>query len=910
MVKKSTYEELEQRVQELEAEGEKRRQTEKSLQESNDNFRAVVELAHDGVVVIQDNEYKYVNEAWIRTCGYSMDELRGKTIEDLVVPEDKRKILGHYQTRIEGDYAPSMYETQIMSKDGTIKDLELSASIINWEGRPADMAVLRDTTVRRQADETLRESEEKYKTLIEMCPDPIMIFQDHQVKLINSAFTKLFGYSKDEISQINDYALVQEQDREATINRVGSRVLGKDVSKYYSQNLVAKNGDIIPCEISASVINYDKRPAGMILVRDITERKQAEEALRISNRKFSSIFTASPNAIIISSLNERRILDVNDKCIQLSGYSREELVGQSLDKVNLWGDQEQQNKFKTLLKEKGEILNFEMTFAKKSGELGTGIVSGVLFTLGGEPCVLAILNDITAFRHLEAQLRQAQKIESLGTLAGGIAHEFNNIIGIIIGNTELAISDVSDEHGAYRNLEEIQTASLRAREVVRQLLAFSRKTRETFRPLSLSPLVKDTLKLIQSSIPSTIKIRQNISAKSDTVNADLTQINQVIINLCTNASHAMQEKGGTIEVSLDNIELGEDDLGRYHDLSAGNYVRLKVSDTGCGIAEGTISSIFDPFFTTKDVGQGTGLGLSVVHGIIKDHGGDINVRSEQGKGTSFHILFPVVDWILEPDAQPSEPTPRGIERILFVDDEQSIVFAAKHNLEGLGYKVVGDTDPVHALKTFQEEPDEIDLVITDATMPGMTGDGLAREILKIRPDCPVILCTGYSERISEEMAQEMGIKAFVMKPVVTHEMANLIRQVLDSVKEETVPYTSKRILVVDDDEQMRTMIRQMLESSGFKVSEAPDGKVALWIAKEKHPDLVVTDIVMPEKEGLETIMELKHEFPDTKIIAISGAGADKVEAYLNLAKKMGADFTLTKPFEKEKLLKAVKEVLG
>ncbi|MBW2012180.1 MAG: response regulator [Deltaproteobacteria bacterium] len=383
---------------------------------------------------------------------------------------------------------------------------------------------------------------------------------------------------------------------------------------------------------------------------------------------------------------------------------------------------------------------------------------------------------------LQSQLQQVQKMESIGTLAGGIAHDFNNMLGIIVGNTELAMDDVPEWNPARHNLEEIRTASMSARDVVKQILAFSRQSPQQMKPVRISPIIKESLKLLRSSIPKTIEIHQNISSKSDTVRADPTQINRVLINLCTNAAHAMGEKAGVLEVSLEDIEMDEDSAIHYYDLSSGKYVRLTVSDTGHGIEPKTLERIFDPYFTTKKLGEGSGMGLSVIHGIVKTHGGGISVSSEPGKGTVFHVLFPCIEDEPEPEVDVAVEIPRGKERILFVDDEKAMVDAIQPMIERLGYKVNSRTSSIEALEAFRANPRRFDLVITDFTMPNMTGMELAKELLKLRSDIPIILCTGYSEHINEDKAKGSGIRAFVMKPVVLDEIANTIRKVLDQVK--------------------------------------------------------------------------------------------------------------------------------
>lgn len=397
---------------------------------------------------------------------------------------------------------------------------------------------------------------------------------------------------------------------------------------------------------------------------------------------------------------------------------------------------------------------------------------------GRVSAVIEYVKDITEQKKLEGQLHHALKMESIGTLAGGIAHDFNNIIGIILGNAELAMDDVPEKNPARSNLKEILTASRRAKDMVRQLLSFARKTQLEKKPTNIIPIVKDSLKLLRSSLPTSIELRQNIAENVCTILADTTQLHQIIINLCTNADHSMPD-GGIIEVTLENVKLNQDNTAQYKDLTPGWYVNLTVRDTGHGISPKEMNRIFDPYFTTKELGKGTGMGLSVVHGIVKGHNGLITVESEPGKGSSFSIFFPAIEKEAIVETEPGEDLPTGDERILFIDDEPSIVKMGHQILERLGYNVESATSPIEALNLFGSKPDQFDLVITDLTMPEMTGDKLLKEIINIRPDIPVILCTGFSEKIDEKKANAIGAAQYIEKPINQRDFAFKIRKVLD-----------------------------------------------------------------------------------------------------------------------------------
>ena len=384
-------------------------------------------------------------------------------------------------------------------------------------------------------------------------------------------------------------------------------------------------------------------------------------------------------------------------------------------------------------------------------------------------------------KQVEDQLRQSHKMEAIGTLAGGIAHEFNNILGIIIGNAELAIDDTPEWNPAHKNISEIKRAGLRAKEVVLQLLSFSRKTEQVQKPIDIAPVIKESIKLIRSSIPSNIEIHDHVPRSGDLILADTTQIHQVFINLCTNAAHAMDDNSeGFLKIFLDTVDIDEKTDTRFAEIHPGKYLELTVKDSGKGIEPKIRERIFDPYFTTKEIGMGTGMGLAVVHGIVTNHNGKILVNSEPGKGTSISILLPVVTGVTEPQKEPDRQTslPTGNETILFVDDEFSIVESNKMLLEKIGYTVREFTNPLEALSAFKSDPDSFDLVISDVTMPKMNGVDLSKNLRKIRPDIPVIICSGHSSHMDEEKALKLNINAYTMKPVTASQIAVLIRKVL------------------------------------------------------------------------------------------------------------------------------------
>jgi signal transduction histidine kinase/ActR/RegA family two-component response regulator len=402
-------------------------------------------------------------------------------------------------------------------------------------------------------------------------------------------------------------------------------------------------------------------------------------------------------------------------------------------------------------------------------EKGTGKVVGYVVSV----------KDMTDYKQLEDKLLQSYKMEAIGTLAGGIAHDFNNILAAVMGYADLAMAMTENEQ-VRNNLVKVRTAGERATELVKQILTFSRQGEQEAKPLLIKLIVKEALKLIRASLPATIRIEQTLSAASY-VMADPTQIHQIVMNLCTNANYAMKADGGVLEVTLTDVDIDEDAMSDFSGLSRpGRYVRLSVSDTGTGIPPEILGRIFDPFFTTKPEGQGTGMGLSTIHGIVKSYNGDISVYSRVGQGTAVRVFIPAIERPAKDDRQADmRPIPTGTERILFVDDENALVEIGERMLTRLGYRVTGRTSSVDALKLFSETPRGFDLVITDLTMPNITGDKLAREILSLRADMPVIIVTGFSEQMQEEEMKRMGIRKVILKPIITRDIARAVRDVLD-----------------------------------------------------------------------------------------------------------------------------------
>jgi len=529
--------------------------------------------------------------------------------------------------------------------------------------------------------------------------------------------------------------------------------------------------------------------------QEITGRRETEEKLAESKKMLDSIVSSVPD--IIYRLDPQGRITFISQTVTEYGYAPADLIGQSIyDIVH----PEDRDSVRTRIDERRtgnrRTRNLEVRLMNKlfddaaPGKTNSGYS---VFLLGAEGLYEAsdhqgrhfigtqgIVRDITERKQLESQLQEAQKMEAIGTLAGGIAHDFNNILGTIIGYAEMIEMFDVPENGKVRDrLKYILASAYRAKDLVQQILTFSRRTEQDKVQVALTPILKDIIKFLRASLPATIKINAQYDADNSSVLGDSTQLYQVIMNLCTNAAHAMGKKGGILEVNLSDVHFDSIDSGQQAELEPGAYILVGVQDTGDGMTPDMLDRIFEPFFTTKRRGEGTGLGLSVVHGIVKGMHGAISVHTQKGEGSLFKVYLPRYEgWKDQPGSEKFPRMVRGKGRILFIDDEQPLVDFAREVLTGLGYEVVALTSSPEALKHFSQQPNTFDLVIADLTMPDLTGLELAEAIMGLRPDIPVILCTGFADPANAEKAREMGIAEVIKKPFGVQEFGETIRRVL------------------------------------------------------------------------------------------------------------------------------------
>ncbi len=523
---------------------------------------------------------------------------------------------------------------------------------------------------------------------------------------------------------------------------------------------------------------------------DITERKLAEQERLKTETRFRELIEKVAEIGIQGYDEDRKVIFWNKASEELYGYTEEEALGHRLENLIIpdFMREDVVRLHHEWVAGGVEIPAGELVLIGKSGEDIPVFSSHVMQETSSGKVMYCIDVDLRPLQRaeqrrqeLEEQLRQVYKMEAIGTMAGGIAHDFNNSLAIILGNVELSALKVPEDSQVAGHLQQAKTAILRARDLVQQILIYSRQGVQNFKPVQISMILDEAFKLMRSTIPSTVELKFSVPEECQDLNisADSTQLQQILINLCNNAVHAMEEKG-RLEVSLESVALEADALPVGRNLPVGPYVKLRVEDSGKGMPVEILGKVFDPFFTTKGVGEGTGMGLSVVHGIVESHGGFITAESTVGAGSVFEVFFPIVHVDGFASLPVVDALPKGNERIIFVDDDETLVDVGRQMLAEHGYRVTAETSSRHALELFQLNPDQFDLVITDQTMPGLTGTELAEELLKIKPDLPIIICTGYSARVSADEAKQIGIREFCMKPLNLSQLIQTTRKTLDA----------------------------------------------------------------------------------------------------------------------------------
>jgi PAS domain S-box-containing protein len=750
----------------------------KRAQESLQLFQALIDQTNDAIEVVdaKSHRFLYANQSACASLGYNRDELLALSVFDI----DKTTTpSAHQQIEHKLETAGHLtFEARHQRKDGSAFPVEVNLKRVRLD-KDYVVAVVRDITERKRADA-------RFHRLVESNAQAVIFWNTKgEITDANDAFLNLTRYTREDLKagRINWTAMTPpeyaELDRQAL-----AELAATGFCTPFDKEFIRKDGTRLPIFIGAAT--FEDNPAeGVCFLLDRTERVKSETVLRQSEQRFKALFNSAATGIA-NCTPQGHYLQANAAFCRMLGYTEDELRARDFTQVthpdDLAGNWQILNE---LLAGKRKSYVLEKRYLKKSGDIvWTSQSVSAVYTAAGEISMLIIVSeDITERKRLEENFLQAQKMDAIGVLAGGIAHDFNNILAAISGYTELSRMKLTGNPEVRDHLGAVAQATKRATELVRQILTFSRQEVPERKPVKLQPLVAEALTLLRATIPATIDITITIAPDAPTVLADATQIQQILTNLGTNAWHAMKDTLGQIQVNLEKINVDEAHAAVQKKLHTGLYARLSVSDTGCGMDRGTLQKIFEPFFTTKPPGEGTGLGLSVVHGIMNSHDGAITVYSQPGEGTIFHLYFPAHNSEQFVEVALTEAAPRGRgERILFVDDEEMLMQLGQKTLTELGYAVVTEKDPIAAMEMVRAEPARFALVITDETMPGMTGITLAGKLQQIRPDLPVILMTGYSQRLTAEKIEEAGIRQLLTKPTSVHTLGLAVHAALTRPK--------------------------------------------------------------------------------------------------------------------------------
>ncbi len=799
------HDQLEKRIQErtmelidankeLQMEMVERRQAISDLRESEKRLGNLVETIPHGIQEVDLNgKITYANSAHARIYGYQAGDLVGQTMFDLAAGEEERgKLKEHFDFIFDREPRPSPWFSKELTRDGRTIDTQ-----VDWnykrdvQGHVTGLImVISDITYRKQAEKALLDNLQFMTTLIDTIPNPVF-YKDADGKFLgcNIAYAETLGMSKDNIlgRRLIDVESIISFDMAQHYHRQDMRLIENPGIQSYEERIHCADGvrrDYI--FYKATFKDAEGLVAGLVgIMLDISDRKKVEKALADSKNLFDAFMQHLPGLAFMKDL-EGNYIYVNEAFSQFTGKPARDQIGSSDDQMweaataRLLQDNDQK-----VLDSKTAQNNMETVRLPDEQERYLLTARFPVFQDDEMVSLGGISIDITQRtqaeqqrRQLELQLQQAHKMEALGTLAGGIAHDFNNILAAIIGYSEIAMAESEKASSTQGYLKRVLEAGERARALVKQILAFSRQGEIEPKPVQVKLIIKEVLKLLRASLPATIEIVQKIDSDA-MVMADPTQIHQVMMNLTTNAGYAMSEKGGRLTVELTQMELDRSFTDQYTDIEPGAYLKLTVSDTGTGIAPEHLNRVFDPFFTTKPKGEGTGMGLAVVHGIVSSLKGAIRVASDPGVSTRFDLFLPVIEDPQMLAHAPAEALPVGKERILFIDDEVFQTDMLKQMLGLLGYQVTVCNQSLAALDLFKQDPHAFDLVITDMIMPELTGDRLAVNLLELRPDLPIILATGYSAKITEAKARALGIRAYALKPLVMEKLAKMIRAVID-----------------------------------------------------------------------------------------------------------------------------------
>jgi PAS domain S-box-containing protein len=757
-----------------------RKRIEESLRESEEKYRVLIEKALEGVVVAQDGKLRFVNRTASEIIGYAPEELLNHPFTEFIHPDDAAMVLDRHRRRLAGEQLASRYAFRIVRKDGAVRWVEIDSGVVPWEGRPGALFFMTDITERRLMEEQLRQSQQWYQSLVENSFDGIFVQQGAKIIFANAQLHRMLGYEQGELEGVNHWLVYHPDYHDLTRSRARARMRGEQVEPRYEVLLQRKDGSTFYGEISAKAIEVQGEPGVQVWVRDITQRRKAEEV----QRRLATAIEQAAEAVVITD-PEGTINYVNPAFEKITQYSKEEVVGQNprILKSGKHDEAFYRNLWETITSGRpwtGSFIN-----RRKDGALyrEDATISPVKSSSGAIVNYVAVKRDITRETELQQQLLQAQKMEAVGTLAGGVAHDFNNLLQVVFGYTQMLMSKKPKDSADWQSLSKIASAAKRGAELVKGLLAFSRRTPTSPQLMNLNMLVQETKTLLERTIPRMIRIDLKVEQDTPMIYADPSQVEQILMNLALNARDAIDESGIlTIETGM--AELDDEFCRKHLGAKPGRYAVLTVSDTGHGMDRETLDHIFEPFYTTKEIGKGTGLGLAMVYGIVKQHDGYITCESAPGVGTTFRVFFPVAERTQEekPAVEKQASPVGGTETILVVDDEDPVRNIMTDLLTQAGYKVLTASSGREALEVYQSHQKEISLVLLDLIMPEMGGKECGRKLLSMDPNATIVVCSGYTSEALARGYTVSGAKAFLEKPYEPVALLDLIRKVLDGVE--------------------------------------------------------------------------------------------------------------------------------
>ncbi|MCA1795016.1 MAG: PAS domain S-box protein [Desulfobacteraceae bacterium] len=759
---------------------------EKALQESEKKYRALFDTFPLGITVSdQFGNIVESNAVSEKFLGIPKTEHEARTIDEptwrIIRPDGAPMPAAEYASvrALKENRQIENVEMGIVKGDTEITWINVSAAPLHLEDYGV-VVTYGDITERRLTEEALRESEARFRSIYKHTAVGLaQVSLDFKIMSANEAYCNMLGYQEKNLVGRHLKEFTHPDVIEENIQKQANLASGKIDHYRMEKKFIHKKGQTVHAILDANLIRNASGNAIYFLgsVVDITERKQAEMDLQSQKKLLEGVFDSIKDVIGVQ-LPDHTIVQYNRAGYKRLGLTEDQVKGKKC--YELLG---KKNPCHACPTAKALVSKKMETIEKTVPELDGYFIctsNPVLADNGDIKLIIEQLTDITEKKKIDEKLQQSQKMESIGSLAGGIAHDFNNLLFPIVGLSEMMLADFPPDSPEHHNLHEIFLAGKRGRELVQQILSFSRQSEKQLIPVHIQKVLKEVFNLCRATIPADIPISRDIQTNCNPVMADPTQIHQIAMNFITNAYHAVEPVGGTILIQLTetDVDKADDSVG---DLAPGRYAMLSVSDTGTGIDPAVISKIFDPYFTTKEKGRGTGLGLATVYGIVKTYGGEIRVLSDIGKGTTFTIYLPLLEKAQESEPEKEIiPIPTGTEHILLVDDEQPIVNLEKQMLERLGYHATIFTSSADALAVFRADPTMFDLVITDMNMPHLNGMQLAEELVAVRPDIPIIICTGFSERIDNRKAEAIGIRGLLMKPMGMKDLAQKIREVMDS----------------------------------------------------------------------------------------------------------------------------------